>query len=220
MYMYTHKRSTVGAFGAGIVLGVCMLSLYGAYRLAAFTHAIEETERMLVVSFIDRAAEADSVEQTAQSTTEVRDCTSRARFELLLSAPPPLRIAERTELDTLFAECAPYHAALKSYYVRELRDLAEAYASNEKIAATIRARAPRTTEVQTAFARIVKGERERAVLMEQQVLLQKELLALSSGKVASRTSSAITSESTHITERLGVLNTELDAERAMLADLK
>jgi hypothetical protein len=214
MFTSAYKKREVGIFGAGILCGVCVMAFYGLYHFAQFNRTIATTEETLAQLFLMRAEEADNIEQTEESAQYVHDCEARARFEQLLSALPLAKVAERTELDVLFASCAGYHASLKSHYVRELRDIHTRYAQNMYLAHTLMRPEERHSTRLEQFGRIVAAEDERALLMRRQVDLQRELLALYGGKSSPRSVAQVTEENTTVATRLLELNATLDTLRA------
>lgn len=202
----------------GLLAGVALLGWYGYVRLGELARVYDTERAELSAEFVALADQADRIEAIPASTDAVPDCSTRARFEELLSSLPTLPVRERAELDLLFASCGDYHARLKGFYAERLSSMNNRYRTMRALHDALFASSAEEERVARAMDAIAEGEATRAQDMFSLVSLQRAMNDVYAGR-SLRALNEVTDEAHTIGLRFAESDRKIDEARAEITSL-
>ena len=165
-----------------ITAGVTALVVTGAFSLYIQQHLTSYKQQTiahlneLAKNFFTEAERTDRTEVTKESAAVVLDCSERAEFETLLSTLDTLSPAQQNRLLSLYPGCASYYQQVKAFHTERLGRLILEYTVTLEAYERIFARDESRHEQLSAMQTLTDKETERAGLMHQQVVVQKEII--------------------------------------------
>ena len=153
----------------------------------------------------------------------IKDCApeSRERFDGLLDRLATLRGSELVEVSQLFEGCAGFFAERKAVMVARLEREVEVYSDLVEVYEEIDSRAPRTLYRVEEWQQLVSLESARSDLLNQQVILQKDIIdtLLTGVRANDPAMESKLTEASNIIENFSVLSIQIDQLRMSLVDV-
>lgn len=218
MVVSTHTRTILVAASAGALLTLILGSVYAVERLQKYQHMVTVSQGMLEQSFLKRAEETDRNQFVEESKEMVNECRKRARFEELLSKLANLSTSDRLELDVLFPECGDYQVRLKNYLVLSLERMTSEYEIHKNYQEALLKPSLQASKVLGIMRATVVLERERGLLMREQVSIQSDIISVLAGRKlpGGESINDLANKGNTLGGKLITQNAQIDEERSML----